>query len=482
MKFLRNFLQLQTKVLIKNSSWVFAGNAFRVFLVFLKGVIMVRLLGAELYGLYAIIIAFVGLIQEFLNLNLGTTIIKFGASYKSGKQHSLLVALIKSGILISLVSALVSILVIVVVLMYFYDTFLETPDLEWYIITYAFAASTMFLDNISQGIMRLFYRFKALSALMVAIAIVDIGVISVALWLESSKLSTLFVAIIISRIIGGIILSWGTIVQVKNELADSINSSIFTLKEEWKDIASFTLANSGSRTIHTLVSRGDVLLLGALLGAAGPTAVTFYSIAKKLGYAVLIIIDPLVNSIYPQFSNLVSEKNYIEIRKLVVQITRLALLPSVVFLVGVYFLGPWLISAVYGVEFVEASEAFFYHVISAISGTIFFWNLSLILSLGLVKLRIVVSAIGAMAGAAIAYWLIPEYFVAAFANAQAGTTYPYWLVPQYFANGAAHAATGAAIGLLLSNAVMIFTFSIVTYYKISKLADQQSAKESSPIV
>ena len=480
MKFLRNFLQLQTKVLIKNSSWVFAGNAFRVFLVFLKGVIMVRLLGAELYGLYVIIIAFVGLIQEFLNLNLGTTIIKFGASYKSGKRHHLLIALIKSGVLVSLASALVSVLVIVIVLIYFYDAFLETPDLEWYIITYAFAASTMFIDNISQGILRLFYRFKALSALMVVIAIVDIAVITVALLFESSKLSTLFIAIIASKIIGGIILSWGTIVQVKKELADSVSSSIFTLKEEWREITSFTLSNSGSRTIHTLVSKGDVLLLGALLGAVGPTAVTFYSIAKKLGYAVLIVIDPLVNSIYPQFSNLVSEKNYIEIRKLVIQITRMAILPSAVFLCVVYFLGEWLISMVFGVEFVEAGEAFFFHVISAISGTIFFWNLSLILSLGLTKIRIIVSAIGALSGALVAYWLIPKFFVLGFAQAGAANT--HWLIPQYFASGAAHAATGAAIALLVSNAVMIFTFSIVTYYKINRLADAQSAEMSIPLL
>ena len=437
----KKLLQSQTKLLVKNSSWVFAGNFFRTFLVFLKGVVMVRFLGTELFGLYAIIINFVGIIQEFLNLNLGTTIIKFGASYKSDKKTPLLVALIKTGVLASFVSVLVSILIIVLILIYFYDVFLEEKGLEWYIITYAFAAGTLFFDNISQGILRLYYKFKALSALAVIVTSLEFIIVVTALYFESTKLSTLFIALIASKLLGSIIYGFGTAMEVKDDLKKHLGSSIFNLRADWKKIGEFTLANSGSRSIHTASNKGDVMLLAALGGANGPVWVTYYSLAKKLAYAVLTIVDPLVQSIFPQFSILISEKKYREMRKMIRQITKMALVPASIFLVAVYFVKDWLITVIYGADRIGAAEPFTYHMIGAALGTVFFWNLSLIISIGMVRFRLVVSAIGTIIGAAVACYLIPTW-----------------------------GASGAALGLLVANFLIIISFSLASYFTIGKFA------------
>jgi hypothetical protein len=76
---LKERLDGQLKVLIKNSSWVFFANGVRTLLTFVKSIIIARGLGADLYGNYVLVVAFVGTIQEFFNLNIGAAVIKFGA-------------------------------------------------------------------------------------------------------------------------------------------------------------------------------------------------------------------------------------------------------------------------------------------------------------------------------------------------------------------------------------------------------------------
>ena len=64
-------LDAQISLLVRNSSWVFSANAVSTLLAFVKSIIIARALGIELFGNYVLIVAFVGTIQEFFNLNIG---------------------------------------------------------------------------------------------------------------------------------------------------------------------------------------------------------------------------------------------------------------------------------------------------------------------------------------------------------------------------------------------------------------------------
>ena len=95
MKFFKKRLDKESKTLFKNSSWVFFSNFFSTALAFLRSVVIARGLGAEIYGTYAIVVAFVALIQEFLNPNIGTALIKFGAVYHDEQRTDKLMAMVK---------------------------------------------------------------------------------------------------------------------------------------------------------------------------------------------------------------------------------------------------------------------------------------------------------------------------------------------------------------------------------------------------
>jgi O-antigen/teichoic acid export membrane protein len=431
----KSFFDLETKALFKNTSWVLGGNLTRSALVFLKGIIIARGLGVELYGTFAIIAAFAASIQQFLNFTLGSTIIKFGAAYLSKKQLNKLTALIKSGYYFSLFLAVLSISIIAFLTIFVYDVFLEKPGLQWFVLMYAIISSSMFIDGISNTLLQLNCKFKQAAIINIVVTTIDLIIIAVVVLSNPNNFTYFFFALVLSRLLGSVILNLATYSIVKKDILPYLKTPIRILKEDSKVLINYTVANSGSRAIKSLINNGDVLLLGAMLG---PVPVAFYNIAKKLAYMILIFIDPFTNTIFPQLSLLIADKKFVEIKKMIFRITKLILLPSIAFVVVVYFLRDFIIELTYGKEYLDAGKPFLFLTINAVVGAVLFWNLPLLLSLGMAKLRFYVNLVSLILGGVVAYLLIPIYNT-----------------------------NGAAIGLLVANSFVIGVFSYVSISKIN---------------
>ncbi|MFT5666939.1 MAG: O-antigen/teichoic acid export membrane protein [Vicingaceae bacterium] len=427
-------LDQQTQVLFKNTSWVLGGNIARSGLVFLKGIIIARGLGVELYGIFAIIAAFAGSVQQFFNFTMSSSIIKFGAAYLTNKDNYRLAALIKGGYYLATIVAVVSTLIIICLTFFVYDIFLEKPGLEMFIMAYAIISSTMFIDNISITLLRLYYRFKENAIINIATTTFDVLVIGIVIYFNPNNFTYFFFALIFSRLVASLCLNSVTYLIVKKEIVSYMKAPLSILKQDKKEILNFTVANSGSRAVQTFINNGDVLLLGAMLG---PIPVAFYNIAKKLAYMILIFIDPLTNTIFPQLSLLISEKKFSDVRMMIQKITKIILVPSLTFVTVIYFLREYIILFTFGEEYADAAKPFVWLTINAVLGAILFWNIPLLLSLGMAKFRLIINLIGLIIGGAVAYLSIPSFGV-----------------------------IGAAIGLLVANGFVTITFSIVSYSKI----------------
>jgi O-antigen/teichoic acid export membrane protein len=242
--------------------------------------------------------------------------------------------------------------------------------------------------------------------------------------------------LIFSRLIASLCLNGLTFFIVKKDIQPYIKAPLSLLKQDKKEIINFTVANSGSRAVKTFINNGDVLLLGAVLG---PAPVAFYNIAKKLAYMILIFIDPLTNTIFPQFSLLISERKFIDVRMMIKKVSKIILGPALLFAVVVYLSREYIILFTFGEEYMEATKPLIYLTINALIGSVLFWNIPLILSLGMVKFRLIINIVGLLIGGVVAYLCVPNY----------GTV-------------------GAAIGLLIANGIVTITFSLVSYSKLNK--------------
>jgi O-antigen/teichoic acid export membrane protein len=167
--------------------------------------------------------------------------------------------------------------------------------------------------------------------------------------------------------------------------------------------------------------------------------VAFYNIAKKLAQSILIVIDPITHTLFPQVSVLISERKYSEIRIMINKITRLILFPAMLIILLLYLFREQIILFTYGAEYLDASKPFLFLAINAVLSAVLFWHLPLILSLSMVRFRFIVNCAALAIGGGLAYFFIPTL-----------------------------GATGVAAGLLIANGSAIITFSAAAYLRIYK--------------
>lgn len=395
----------ESKNLIKNSSWVTIANTLGTIFAFIKTIVITRILGVELFGTYALAIAFIITTQEFLRLNISMGLIRYGAIFSSEGRLDKIVSVIKFSLGLSTLSALISILVLAVITFFSYSTFIKAPDLTGYIIAFAIANSLNFIDAISKATLKLFYKFKVNSIIQMIMDTVETGIVIGTLFIYGADLEAFFTAVIIARILNSFTCNFAAYHELSSELKPHLKSKISLIKDQQKDFFSYIFGNSLSSSLKVFMNQGDVLLLGNM---SSTSAVGIYSSAKKLAYSVLTLTDPLASSIFPQLSHLIASKDYSKIKVMIQKITAIMLIPSLIVLVTCIFLKSFLIQLLFGTEFLAAAEPFIVLLVCALQGSIFFWALPLIQSMGLIKKRFLVYLSAIIIGGITSILLIPS--------------------------------------------------------------------------
>jgi O-antigen/teichoic acid export membrane protein len=403
---IRRKFDAESKTLIKNSSWVFIANFIGAGFAFLRSIIIARGLGADILGYYTIAIAFVTSIQELLKLNVATGLIRYGAQYLAEERKDKLVALLKFCVVLSMASALLSVIIVGGITALSYEKFISHPGLEWFIVAYALINGFAFLDNIGKGVLKLFYRFKTNSVISIIMDSIEFTIVSLVIYFFPKNLGYFFTAVITTRMINSLVCNFAVVMELKGELRSYFHTRMNILKEEIPDITKFTFGHSFNNTLKTLMNQGDVLLLNFFCGA---TQVGFYAVAKKLAYSILTLTDPLVTSIYPQLSVLTAQKKYNEIGKMLKRTSLFAAIPLGAFLIVAFFLKSHIIVSLYGKQFAPAVNPFYIHLIDAAMCSMFFWILPLAQSLGMNALRFRIYILSMILGIIVSLLLINQY-------------------------------------------------------------------------
>lgn len=398
-------LDFQSRSLFKNSAWVFIANFFGAALAFVKAILIARILGAELYGIFTVILVFVVTVQEIFNLNLGAALIRFGSAYISEQSKPKTIALIKASMLASSVVFTGSVLTITLFTLFSYDTFIKKPGLEWFSILYAFAAGAVFFNQISRSTLRLYFKFKKNSTIQMVMDVIDFTIIALSLLLFPGELEVFLIAILVTTFINGFFPTLAAWKELKPEFPGFRNAPMKLIRQDVKPIRTFVIQNSIAKTLQSLVNKGDILLLGLLV--VSPVQVAFYAIAKKLAYYILILTDPLVTSVYPQFCKLREENKSIEIINMIKRLSLMAIIPGAIFLAVVMIAGPILVTLFFGAEYSDAGNTFRILAIPALLQAVFFWMQPILQAFDLMNQRLFVFASGILSGLTAAWIIVP---------------------------------------------------------------------------
>lgn len=396
----------QFRLLIKNSSWVFAANAYYVACVFAQSVILGRLMGAELYGTYVLIVAFVETIQEFLNPNIDIALVKFVSEYKTHGQAQKIAAFAKISYWTAGGFALGSIILFALLLVFPLELWSGYKDHRFYILAFAFSRSLLFYDNISMGLLRIFDRFRLNSVIRVILATLELLAVSVVVYTSTSKLTSIFIVLTVCNCLGTVVRNGAALLECRSVFNTVPNVGISLLKPYWSEIRRFVLSTSASRTIKVLATRGELLLLGAVSSAQ---EVAYYAVAKKLAYSIWLFADPLLVAIYPQLTSLVSERRFSEVKAMLKRASLMIGMPLLVIWLSVSAFHDGIIGTLYGNDYRKAGSCLVVLLMAATISVTLFWLGPLLLSMGKAVLRFQVDLVAFSLGVIIGLLLAPTF-------------------------------------------------------------------------
>ena len=399
-------LDPESKRLVRNSSWIFISNAVSTILGFLRSVLIARGLGLDHYGTFVILAAFVDTTGQFFNLNPFTPTVKFGADYVADNRRDKLAGLIKAICLVSAVLYALAIITTYVLAHFSADTLQKAPGAMYFIVGYAIASNLSVFQGMGIAALRLFDRFRINSFVRMGADLLEFVCLLLVLFFFPHQLIPFFAVYVFARIASSLLVMYAAYREVHDEIGKHLDAPMASVREDQNQIIRFSLSNSASRTLMTLLYNADVLLIGLW---AGEQQAGLYTIAKKLAHTILRLTDPFMHSIFPQLAQLTSEKRFGDIQSLLWRSTMTLAIPCVVFVLTGFIIRDWLLHTVYGPDYVEAAWPFVIQTVIAAIGAITFWSLPLIQSYGLMGKRFMILAAGIVIGIVAAWLWVPTH-------------------------------------------------------------------------
>lgn len=389
---------------MRNSSWMFSAAAVRTVLALVKSVVVARGLGVDTFGRFALLVAFVGIVQETLNPNLGTAMIKYGADFRAQGRLDKLVALLKASVGLYMVLGIASVCIVTGVMLATDGKVVGTKELHGLVVAYTAVAATSYFDSLSLSLLRLFDRFRLNAMLQVVASTLDFVLVAGVVIMFPKQLAPFVLATSIGKLLDSSIVNVAALLELRTYLRPHIHSKIGLLKADLKPIGDFVLSTSGSKTLYSVLDRGDVLLLGALTTAQ---QVGIYAITKKLAQVMLRFTDPLATSIFPQLATLVATRRMRELRVLLAGVTKVAAVPVLALLTVGFFLREPIIVGVYGSGYELAGDPFYIHLVASAFTAMFFWHVGLMQSTGAVRARLIITLMSLPVATGLAFILAP---------------------------------------------------------------------------
>ena len=328
-----------------NTSWLFAEKIFRMFVGLFVGIWVARYLGPERFGLLSYAQSFVGLFTAIATLGLDGIVVR-----ELVKDESRMDELIGTAFWLKLIGAF-GVLIILAIAVNF-----TSNDSYTNMLIFIIASATIFQ---SFNVVDMYFQAKVMGQYITYANVISLfisSIIKIVFIILKAPLEAFAWVVVFDSFI----LACGYIYfYKKNErMLKKWKFSKVLAKEMLKD--SYPLIVAG--VINSIYMRVDQVMIKEMLGTKD---VGYYSAAVKLSetwYGIGVII---CNSLFPAIINAkkVSEIFYYKrLKSLFLFLVIIAYLLSI----GVYFLSDFIITKLYGKEFIEASSVLAIHIFSSI--------------------------------------------------------------------------------------------------------------------
>lgn len=332
--------------MFKNASVLFSGQSVAGLMGLISLSLAARTLGAEKLGVFALIQSYVLIIDRLMNFQCWQAVIKFGADFLKQDKKEDFKSLAKFCTILDAATAVTGTLVAIAAV-YIFGRWKGWQEQTVYAAV-IFSFWILFdLRGTATGLLRLFDKFKLISAITIIFAFFKMFFAAIAYKFSGSLL--IFVIIwVATDIMESVFLVWAGWHQVYKKTGDNFLKAKMSIAVKDKNIWKFVLSTNLNQSVRLASRELDVLIVGAILGAA---AAGIYKIARQFAWVLVHLIEPISQVIYPELACLAAEKRFLDMKHVIAKTAAVTGGISVLVWLGSIIFGKWILS-------IAAGEAF----------------------------------------------------------------------------------------------------------------------------
>lgn len=393
------------KKLIKDTGWLFNAQVITSGVNLIQAVVVARMLGVKNYGILALIIIYVEMVNQIIDFRVWETATKYLSEYWVKKEKDKALATVKLCYFTDLTTGVLSFATVVLTASLASKYILHEPEIGALIAIYALSLLLKTTDNTSIAILRVFDKFKWLSFYEIFINTTRF-ILIMSLLLIGFGLKGVLFGYIIAAGLGGGIAGFYALYTIRRKFKKPWwMVKVNLIKDKWKEMAWFLGNTNLNAFLRLFSSKSDIILLGYF---TNPIEVGYYKLARDIVYAVSRISEPINKAIYPLIAKLISAKKEIHMIDLIKKISFFIGIFVVFTGITVSFFGEKLVILFAGFNFRPTGKVLII-LIWSITWLIFIWIPSVLLSLnrtGTLTLINLVSTILLVGGL---LFVIPSY-------------------------------------------------------------------------
>ncbi|MEQ9619392.1 MAG: oligosaccharide flippase family protein [Deltaproteobacteria bacterium] len=397
---------LQRKLFL-NASWLFSGKFVSGVSGALQTVLLARILGVTDYGLFQLVIAYIAIMNQFFDVRVWETAIKYIGTYWGNNEIDKTLSMIKLSYLLDVASGAFSFVIAIVTAKLISTYIIHSPDAYIYIWIYALSLFIETAKLTSDAILRVFDKFKKIALLNTVESIIKLLLVAVFLFAGYGIKGALY-AFVLSNFIAFALRMWVVIRTLyEKNLGNWLGADIFLIKGQWKEIAWF-LGNTSF--MATLKTGNDKYLGMMILGFfAGKEAVAFYRIANSVATIVNRVVDTLYEAIFPELIKFTSSSSLGQFRKFIKESTKNLLKLIIPVTVIIIALAEPIVRYAFGSDYLPAVNALRILALGVLIARYTYWINPALLALGRPGVRTLFYVVTTAAYLALMLILVPPY-------------------------------------------------------------------------
>ncbi len=389
---------------LRNSGYLFSGNAVSAALGLVQGILMFRLLGVEQFGLAAGIMLFATNVNRFLSFRMSEVVTRYMGEALVQDNKDRAAALAKWIGIAEAITSMLAYLVLFVLVPWYSKDLVVIPLYRFY--------GLYLIANIvyetSTGVLQVTNKFDR-----VAFANLIQGVVTAAIVLVAFILRWGLFEILAAYLVGKIIAAWivtsSAVQELKRRVGTGWLSAPVHLIPDWKSIVSFAVSTNINGTVNLFARDNVPLYIQGLLGEVpGNIALGYYSIASKLITLVTLPIDPFIGPTYAEITRMIAQRQWQATRKLLKQVSLVGVVWTLISGGGLVALGWWFIPLFYGAAAAPAYACLVVLLIGYGFANVLNWNRPFLLALGHPNYPLMVAAVTGVIEIALIFLLVPR--------------------------------------------------------------------------